>query len=94
MTVVFVSFSKISDWSDTVFSAAFFVLTLISLASHNYFIWQKHLLYGFLGSMTPQNMALSISKLGMPTKKKNYVDRETVPKEGRGVAPFPYKNHC
>ena len=31
--------------------------------------------------------------LGMPAKKKNYVDRETVPKEGRGVAPFPYKNH-
>ena len=29
----------------------------------------------------------------MPSKKKNYVDRETVPKEGRGVAPFPYKNH-
>ena len=26
-------------------------------------------------------------------KKKNYVDRETVPKEGRGVTPFPYKNH-
>ena len=26
-------------------------------------------------------------------KTKNYVDRETVPKEGRGVAPFPYKNH-
>ena len=26
-------------------------------------------------------------------KKKNYVDRETVPKVGRGVAPFPYKNH-
>ena len=30
--------------------------------------------------------------LGMPSKK-NYVDRETVPKEGRGVAPFPYKDH-
>ena len=29
----------------------------------------------------------------MPSKKKNYVDRETVPKVGRGVAPFPYKNH-
>ena len=28
----------------------------------------------------------------MPAKK-NYVDGETVPKEGRGVAPFPYKNH-
>ena len=26
-------------------------------------------------------------------QKKNYVDRETVPKVGRGVAPFPYKNH-
>ena len=26
-------------------------------------------------------------------QKKNYVDRETVPKECRGVAPFPYKNH-
>ena len=25
--------------------------------------------------------------------KKNYVDRETVPKVGRGVGPFPYKNH-
>ena len=24
---------------------------------------------------------------------KNYVDSETVPKEGRGIAPFPYKNH-
>ena len=29
----------------------------------------------------------------MPSKKKNYVDRETVPKEGWGVAPLPYKNH-
>ena len=26
-------------------------------------------------------------------KKNNYVDREAVPKEGKGVAPFPYKNH-
>ena len=25
-------------------------------------------------------------------QKKNYVDRETFPKEGRGVVPFPYKN--
>ena len=25
-------------------------------------------------------------------QKKNYVDRETAPKEGRGLAPFPYKN--
>ena len=33
------------------------------------------------------------SVYGMPPKKKNYVDRETVPEEGRGVAPFPYKNH-
>ena len=26
-------------------------------------------------------------------KKKKYVDRETVPKEGRGVVPFPYKKY-
>ena len=34
-----------------------------------------------------------IYSLGIPSKKKNYVDRETVPKVGRGVAPFPYKDH-
>ena len=30
---------------------------------------------------------------GCLQKQKKYVDRETVPKEGMGVASFAYKNH-